>query len=312
MSDEQFQLLRQVRLALQSQEYDRAIHYLQQVIELAKQRDDLSAVARHLGNLALTYYRMGQPVQALDCFEQALMYARKEGDRATEDGLLGNMGNILREMQRYDEAIQYLNDALSIAQEIGDKRGRGIWLSNLGLVYDDLGQHEQAITYHQQAIEVARQLFDQPSLGTRLGNLAASEMQRGHYQQALDYYDEAVSLYQILGREHEADDWLLNTAHIYVMLAEQMTDKTSQRDYYAQALEYYEQTLQIAHNAENDLHEAQILHRIAHVLIQVNQKSAAIPHLKSAIRLYTRANLPDQAAQLQTELDAIKPQQQPR
>src|ERR1044071_1635780 len=127
------QALQQVRQALQNENYEQAINGLLQSTELARAMHDPAAEGRHLGNLALIYYRTKQPDLALQCFERALTLARAENDPVHEDGVLGNMGSIVREMGRYDEAITCLNQALLIAQEIGDTRGRGIWLSNLGL-----------------------------------------------------------------------------------------------------------------------------------------------------------------------------------
>ena len=192
---EQVRLLREIRLALQENDFARAIGYLERIVEIAKERGDLSAAARHLGNLALTYYRAGQPDPALANFEEALVCAREENDRLTENGLLGNMGNILRELGRYDEAMRYLNEALLIAQEVGDKRGRGIWLTNLGLVHDDLEQPGVAFDMHQQAADIARQLFDQPNVALRLGHMGNSKVALGHYDASLQYFSEAADIY---------------------------------------------------------------------------------------------------------------------
>ncbi|NJR12645.1 tetratricopeptide repeat protein, partial [bacterium] len=141
---EQAQLLRDVRLALQADDYSTAIRNLQQIIARARERGDVEAIGRHLGNLALIYYRQGDRAQALAHFEQALDCARQEQDRLTEEGLLGNMGNILREMGRYEEAHRSLAQALTIADEVEDTRGRGIWLGNMGLIYDDVRQPQRA------------------------------------------------------------------------------------------------------------------------------------------------------------------------
>src|SRR5688500_14478275 len=102
---DQIQLLRQVRLALQNDDFESAINALQQAAALAREAGDGAAEGRHLGNLALIYYRVQRPDKALQYFERALISAREDGDRLTEDGILGNMGNILREVGRHDDAI---------------------------------------------------------------------------------------------------------------------------------------------------------------------------------------------------------------
>src|SRR5690606_30970586 len=98
MIEDSAQLQRRLRLALQNDDFAEAIACLQAAAALAKQEGDSATEGRHLGNLALVYYRLQRPEDALACFEQALALAQQEGDRITEDGLLGNMGNILREL----------------------------------------------------------------------------------------------------------------------------------------------------------------------------------------------------------------------
>jgi tetratricopeptide (TPR) repeat protein len=103
--DKQIELLKAVREALQNHDYPRAVTSLEKVVEIAREKGDTGAVGRHLGNLALTHYRLGNPIKALKYFEEALEQARADNDRMTENGLLGNMGNILREVKRYDESL---------------------------------------------------------------------------------------------------------------------------------------------------------------------------------------------------------------
>src|SRR5690349_16377341 len=109
------QALQQVRQALQNEDYEQAISGLLQSTELERAMNDPAAEGRHLGNLALIYYRTKLPDLALECFDRALTLARTDNDRLTEDGILGNMGNILRELGRHGEAVDYLNQALLIA-----------------------------------------------------------------------------------------------------------------------------------------------------------------------------------------------------
>jgi len=57
--------LQQVRQALQNEDYEQAISGLLQSTELARIMNDPAAEGRHLGNLALIYYRTKRPDLAL-------------------------------------------------------------------------------------------------------------------------------------------------------------------------------------------------------------------------------------------------------
>lgn len=282
----QTELLRQVRVALQNRDYPNAIQYLKQTAELAHETGDIGAEGRHLGNLALIYYRLNQPTRALEHFELALAKAREDEDQATENGLLGNMGNILRELQRYDEAIDYLNYALSIAHKIGDVRGRGIWMSNLGLVYDDLKQPEKAVQFHAKAVAIARELHDQRGLTSRLTNLGNAHVALNDYVSAIQHFKEVVELHTALGDQTEVALRLGIIGNLYNELGRHTPASDDSQPYFTSALDYYGQTLTIARELEDVISEAQLLRSIGTVFVNLNHYEKASEYLNSALQMF--------------------------
>jgi tetratricopeptide (TPR) repeat protein len=299
---DQAQLLRQVRLALEDENLTAAIDALKQVATLARQQGDRAAEGRHLGNLALLYYRAGRPEQALQYFERALASARSDGDHATESGLLGNMGNILRELGRYEEAIRYLNEALMLAQQIGDLRGRGIWLGNLGLVYDDLRNTRQAVELHTQSVGVARALHDQRGLVTRLSNLGNSQAAGGDVEGALRSYAEVEAISRQMGTMHA-------TAHVigdlYAQLARGSQGETA-RGYFEQALRYYGERLNLAYEDGDEVRQGLMLYRIGGVLYEMGDADGALRHLRAARDIFTDLRMPGEAARAREGIEAIE------
>ncbi len=288
---EQTQLLRQVRLALQDHDYATAIAGLERIIAMASAREDWSAAARHMGNLALTYYRYQQPQRAVECFGQAIQYARRDHDKLTENGLLGNMGNVLRELGYFDEAVRCLNQALLIAQEIGDQRGRGIWLTNLGLVYDDMRQPQQAADLHAQAVEVARQLHDTPNLASRLGHLGNSLIAQNRAEEALPYFQEAAALYHSVGKESEYALRLGIIGNLYAHLGRAASPAPSAFMHFANALESYQTAAQLADKLNDHVSTAELLKSIANVLVEIGQIDEAKAYLQSAYARFMQLNM---------------------
>lgn len=305
---EQTRLLREVRLALQENNYPLAIRSLEQIIELARQRGDVGATGRHLGNLALTYYRLGDPQKALTYFQQALDCARQDNDRFTEDGLLGNMGNIYREIRQYKEAITCLNEALVIAQEIGDTRGRGIWLSNLGLVYDDLRQPDLSVGFHSQAVEIARNLHDQTNLATRLANLGNSYIMLGKYGQALVPFSETVTLVEQSGKPQELALRLGILGNIHAQIGRELMPDASAYEHFKQSLDYYQRTIEIARQLDDHVSEAELLRSIATVLWQMNDAENAEKYLRVSHQLFDALGLSDKAAEIARIIAQITPE----
>lgn len=314
MSDsEQAQVLRQIRLALQNEDYAAAIEGLHRAAVLAHTGGDRAAEGRHLGNLALLYYRMQQPQQALEYFEKALASARAEGDRVTEDGLLGNIGNILRELKRYNEAVDYLNRALLIAQEIGDIRGRGIWLGNLGLVYDDLGEPQKAVEFHQQSVVVAQELQDQRGLALRLGNLGNSYMGMNDPINALKCFHQAVSVYQALGDVQAMGLRLGIIGNIYAELGRVAENPHEARTYLNLALDCYKDTLIIARGLGDETSQAELLQSLGNVHGNLGNYDAAIEHFVASRGLFQKFGAKDRLEQIRQSLalaESYRQQQQ--
>jgi len=308
MSDtnQQTELLRQVRLALQNRDYQGAIKHLEQTVKIAHDAGDVGAEGRHLGNLALIYYRLNQPERSLEYFEKALASAREEGDQATENGLLGNMGNILREVQRYEDAVSYLNQALVIAQEIGDVRGRGIWLGNLGLVYDDLKQPGKAIDYHQKAVEIARRLQDQRGLASRLTNLGNSYVANKDFLNAITQFEEVVEIQRTLGDQREVAVRLGIIGNLYNELGRAAnSDSNESRRYFSNALDFYGKTLEIARELDDVISEGQLLRSIGNVLGSLGRFEQSMEYLQAAHQMFDVLGLDEQRDVTQRNINLV-------
>jgi len=303
--NEQTELLRKVRTALQNRDYKSAITYLKQTAKMAGDSGDTAAEGRHLGNLALIYYRLNQPERALRYFGLALERAKQEKDRVTEGGLLGNMGNILREMGRLDDAIDYLNRALIIAQEIGDIRGRGIWLGNLGLVYDDSKQSDKAVEYHQKAIEIARELHDQRGLVSRLSNLGNSHVTLEQYAEAITQFKEVVTLQEALGEKTEVALRLGIIGNLYNELGRQHEDDKKAQALFVEALEHYDRTLAMARELDDVISEAQLLRSIGGVLASVGRFDDSLDYLDSSRDMFDVLGLDDEREMTDQHIKAV-------
>jgi tetratricopeptide (TPR) repeat protein len=300
---DQATLLRQVRLALQNENYKEAIQALKQAAAVANQAGDHSAEGRHLGNLALIYYRVRRPDRALQYFEKALTIARSENDRLTEDGILGNMGNILREVGRHAEAMDHLQQALLIAQEIGDVRGRGIWLSNLGLVYDDLGQRKEAADVHKESVNVARLMHDQRGLVSRLSNLGNSYLASGDSTEALKCFHEVVAIYKALGEKQDAALRMGIIGNIYSDLGRAASSEFEARFYFDLARDAYVDTLTMARELGDKVGEGDLLVSLGNVYGNMGELDQAINHFTAAYQLFKSLDLQDRLPYLQQNLE---------
>ncbi|WP_414530450.1 tetratricopeptide repeat protein, partial [Nodularia chucula] len=121
-----------------------------------------------LGN---AYNDLGQYQRAIEFHQQSLEISREIGDRSGEGISLGSLGNAYLSLGEYQRAINFHQQSLEISREIGDRRGEGNSLGNLGNAYNSLGQYQRAIDFHQQSLDIKGKIGDRRGEGNSLGNL---------------------------------------------------------------------------------------------------------------------------------------------
>ena len=70
-------------------------------------------------NLGNAYYSLGQYQQAINFYQQSLEIKREIGDRRGEANSLNNLGITLKEIGRRKESIEALNTSRKIYEELG-------------------------------------------------------------------------------------------------------------------------------------------------------------------------------------------------
>ncbi|MEH2451437.1 tetratricopeptide repeat protein, partial [Nostoc sp.] len=124
-----------------------------------------------LNNLGNAYNYLGQYERAIEFLEQCLEIAKEIGERNSEGKSLGNLGNAYLSLGQYQQAIDFYQQSLDIAREIGERNSEGKSLMNLGNAYNSLGQYQRAIDFYQQSLDIAREIGERNSEGKSLMNL---------------------------------------------------------------------------------------------------------------------------------------------
>jgi tetratricopeptide (TPR) repeat protein len=135
---------------------------------------------------------------AIDFYQQSLEIQREIGDRQDEAASLGNLGNAYESLGEYQRAIDFQQQSLEIRREIGDRQGEANSLGNLGNTYQSLGEYQRAIDFYQQSLEIQREIGDRNgeanSLFNQAGTLAKYKPRRfealGQFKQSRAIYAE--------------------------------------------------------------------------------------------------------------------------
>ncbi|MFB2969658.1 tetratricopeptide repeat protein [Aerosakkonema sp. BLCC-F183] len=216
-------------------QYQEAIHFYQQSLEIATEIGDRFGEGMSLSNLANAYQSLGQYQEAIRFYQQSLEIATEIGDRYIEGRSLDHLGNAYNSLGQYQEAIRCHQQSLEIATEIGDHYVEGSSLNNLGTAYDSLGQYQEAIRFHQQSLEIAREIGNKRGECISLGNLGVAYNCLGQYQEAIPFYQQSLDIATKIGARYVEGRSLGNLGNAYNSLKQ-----------YQEAIRFYQQSLEIA------------------------------------------------------------------
>jgi tetratricopeptide (TPR) repeat protein len=165
-------------------QYEKAINYHQQHRDISKDIGFRQGVAISLGNLGLCYNWLGQYEKAITLYQQSLAIKKEIGDQKSVTKSLGNLGNCYYLLGQYEKASVHYQQSLDISEEIGDRQGVAISLGNLGNCYDGLGQYEKAINYLQRQYKITKEMGFREGVAHSLHNMGGTLLKLENYSEA--------------------------------------------------------------------------------------------------------------------------------
>jgi tetratricopeptide (TPR) repeat protein len=256
-------------------EFQRAIDFYNQALELSRKFVDLDGEATSLEGLGNTYFSLGYCQQAIQFHHQALEIARKIGNRDSEATSLINLGNAYDSLGQHQQAIQFYHQSLEIARKIGDLGSESASFNNLGNSYYSLGQYQQAIQFYDQSLEIARKIGDYNTEASSLNNLGSTYDSLKKYQQAIQFYQQSLEITRRIGNRNGEKSSLVNLGNSYYSLGQ-----------YQQAVQFYQQSLEIARAIGDSDGEAGSLNNLGFALEQINRRSESLDAFKDSKQIY--------------------------
>ena len=159
-----------------------------------------------LTSLGNAYNSLGQYERAIAFYQQSLNIAKEIGDIQGESNSLKNLGNAYNYLGQYEKAIAFHQQSLDIAKEIGDIEGESSSLNNLGNAYNYLGQYEKAIAFYQQSLDIAKEIGDIRGEANAWFNLGVALKNVNREPDAVGAYRNARELFQTMGLDADVQD----------------------------------------------------------------------------------------------------------
>lgn len=171
---------------------ERASALLLESLELAREHDDASMIARSLDALAILAFFQNDLSRARATYEEAIGYARAADDRWCLADCLGTASSIYPLVGEFDRAVEAGSEALEIARREDDRQGIRMALFGLALAQVRLGHLEPARTLAEEGLAVCREIGDRFFTSYFLWILALVETEAGSIPRARVYAEEAL------------------------------------------------------------------------------------------------------------------------
>ena len=146
-------------------DYDKALMFHQEALEIAIEANDYSCEIANLNHLSRTSVNQKNYSEALKYSQRALIAARQVGDKLGEANASVNLGYAkvfaARQLdsmaaEDYSEAIRYLKQGVELAKKQGDYQSQSFGHSSLGIAYVILEQPTAAIASLTKGAELAQ------------------------------------------------------------------------------------------------------------------------------------------------------------
>jgi CHAT domain-containing protein len=223
-------------------QYQKAIDFFQQSLEIKKQINNRNGEGDSLSNLGNSYNYLGQYQKAIDFFQQSLAVRKQIGDRNGEGNSLNNLGVSYNYLGQYQKAIDFYQQSLAIYKQVGNRNGEGNSLLGLGNAYGSLGQYQKAIDFYQQSLEIKRQIGDRNNEGRSLSNLGNNYSSLGQYQKAIDFFQQSLAISRQIGDRDNEGRSLSNLGIAFAKLNK-----------IELAILYYKQSLNVRESIRKDI-----------------------------------------------------------
>jgi tetratricopeptide (TPR) repeat protein len=299
-------LLKNLRLAEQQQDWSNALFILQALGELYK-RMGRRAEFRALRQRALSQlgiYLSEAKAKGQDAFDfwmylrgqdanEALAVADLEEAGAIYQEILDelislnnpsvnqkiagfnyNLGYIAESQGRFDEAIVFCQKALQIFEDAGDSYNTATVYHQLGVVAHQQRRFDEAIVFCQKALQIFEDMGDSYMAANEYHQLGVVAQEQRCFDEAMAFYRKALQIFKDIGDSY-------NAAIVYHQLG--MVAQEQQR--FDEAIAFYRKALQIFEDTGNLYKAADVYHQFGMVAQQQRRFDEAAAFYQKAFEI---------------------------
>ncbi len=178
--------------------FTEAIQYFNQSIELNKELNNVSGIAKINSNLGMIYFDLRDFEKSLIYFQLSLDYRLKHGEKTEIISTYINKAVVLNSLNRHSEAAHDLEEALRLATEMSDAPQMKSCYGMLAETYEKVGNQEKTIhyfnlyrTFHEM---VQRNRINDAKKETEAAKLAALQLELDKKEKELQLLEKSKEL----------------------------------------------------------------------------------------------------------------------
>jgi two-component system, sensor histidine kinase PdtaS len=180
-------------------EYDKALGYFKQALEIDRNIHNRTGEALHLGNIGVVYKEQAEYSTALGYYFKAAKIYDEIDDKPGKATNFSNIGNVYSNLREYKKALNYYLKALKIDKTINDKSGMAKHYGNIGNIFYSQLNYDEALRYNLKALKLATEVGDKNGIAADLGNIGNVYYDQGDYKRSLAYYLNALKANELVG-----------------------------------------------------------------------------------------------------------------
>lgn len=197
-------------------DYDNALKYFGQSLQMSEELGKKRGVADALSNMGRVYSFQGRISEALRDLLRSLPIYEELQDSTRLANTMQTIGSLYKSQEDLELALSYFEKSKEIRELIGEKRGLALSYGSLGNVYLDQKEYEKALHNYLKCLELleeTNQIND--GLGTALNNIGLVYKNKNEYDKALDFYERGLKVYTDINDKQGEARALGNIGKIY-------------------------------------------------------------------------------------------------
>jgi tetratricopeptide (TPR) repeat protein len=258
-------------------DWDEAVKYYDQALDISSGIDDLSGVAEANRGLGYVHWRKGEYDEAISHYKISIANMEKINDPAVGGVLFIELGNVYNSQGDWLRAVEYYEKSIETLGEVGDLREMGRAYNNLGDIYIQREDWKKAIMYCKRSESTSKKIGSKYMMGWSSFNQAECYANTGEFDKAIEKNNSALELLEPLEDKVGISAIYRNYGTICRLKSD-----------WDRAVEYFEKSLAILSELDTPFDTGSVYYEYGLMYLNQGDRKKAKPCMKKALECFKK------------------------